>query len=60
MNKHALSSVTQWIERQPANQKVTGSIPSDGVAGQVPSKGRARGTHTAMFLSLSFFLPPPL
>ena len=27
------------------------------VAGQVPSRGRARGNHTLMFLSLSPFLP---
>ena len=26
----ALAGVTQWIERRPANQKVAGSIPSQG------------------------------
>ena len=26
----ALAGVAQWIERQPANQKVPGSIPSQG------------------------------
>ena len=30
------------------------------VAGQVPSRGRARGNHTLMFLSLSFSLPSPV
>ena len=28
--KRALAGVAQWIERQPANQRVTGSIPSQG------------------------------
>ena len=28
--------------------------------GQVPKRGRARGNHTLMFLSLSFSLPSPL
>ena len=30
------------------------------VKGQVPSRVRARGNHTSMFLSLSFSLPSPL
>ena len=30
------------------------------VAGQVPRRGRTRGSHTLMFLSLSFSLPSPL
>ena len=30
------------------------------VAGPVPSRGRMRGSHTLMFLSLCFFLPSPL
>ena len=30
MRYGALAGVAQWIERQPANQKVTGSIPSQG------------------------------
>ena len=30
------------------------------IAGQVPSRGRARDNHTLMFLSLSFSLPSPL
>ena len=55
----ALAGVTQWTEYQTANQRVAGSIPSQGTpwaAGQVPSRGRTRGNHTLMFLSL--FLPP--
>ena len=28
--KTALAGVAQWTERQPANQKVAGSIPSQG------------------------------
>ena len=30
------------------------------VEGQVPSRGRTRGNHTSMFLTLSFLLPSPL
>ena len=60
----ALAGVAQWIERQPMNQRVTGSIPSQGTClgckpglwwGMVVS-----GNHTLMFLSLSFSLPSPL
>ena len=29
------------------------------VVGQVPSRGRVRGNHTLMFLSLSFSFPSP-
>ena len=29
------------------------------VAGQVPSRGRTRGNHTLLFLSLSFSIPSP-
>ena len=56
----ALASVAQWIERWRVDQRVAGSIPSLGtclVVGQIPSRGHARGTHTLMFLSLSFSLP---
>ena len=28
INRIALAGVAQWIERRPANQRVTGSIPS--------------------------------
>ena len=30
ITKSTLAGVAQWIERQPANQRVTGSIPSQG------------------------------
>ena len=56
----SLAGVAQWFERQPVNQRVTGSIPSQNnpvrarVAGQTPGRGHARGNHTLMFLSLSF------
>ena len=54
-----LAGVVQCTECQPANQRVAGSIPSQGIClgcgpGQVPSAGHARGNHTLMFLSLSF------
>ena len=58
MTKNLLAGMSQWTECQPANQRVAGSIPSQGnawVAGQVPSWGRARGNHTDV--SLPFFLP---
>ena len=51
----ALAGVAQWIEREPVNERVAGSIPSQGtclVVGQVPSWGCVRGNHTLMFLSL--------
>ena len=56
----ALAGVTQWIECQPVNQKVTGSIPSHGTcldSGPGPQWGHVRGNHTVMFLSLSPSLP---
>ena len=56
----ALAGVAQWIECKPVKQGVTCSIPSQAhawVAGQVPSRGRTRGSHTLMFLSLSFSFP---
>ena len=55
----ALAGVAQWIERQPANQRVTGSIPSQGTrlgCGPGPNRGHTRGNHTLVFLSL-FLLP---
>ena len=57
------AGVAQWIEHWPVNKRVAGLIPSQGtclVAGQVPKRGRARGNHTLMFLSLSFSLPSSL
>ena len=47
----ALAGVTQWIECQPANQRVAGLIPSHGTClGCGPGPP---GKHTLMFLSLS-------
>ena len=61
----ALAGVAQRIEHQPANQRVTSWIPSQGAClgcepGQVPSGGHVRGNHTLMFLSLSFSFPSPI
>ena len=57
-----LACVAQWIECQPANQRVPGSIPSqDTCLGcrQGPQWGtHVRGNHTLMFISL-FFPPSP-
>ena len=59
----ALAGVAQWIERPPSNQRVAGSIPSQGTClgcRPGPSEGHMRGNHTLMFLSFSFSLPSPL
>ena len=59
----ALAGVAQRIEGWLENQRVAGSIPSLGTqlgCSQVPSRGRVRGKHTLMFLSLSFPLLSPL
>ena len=59
----APASEAQWIECRPASQRVAGSIPSQGTClacGPGLSRGRIRGNHTMMFLSLSFSLPSPL
>ena len=56
----ALAGVTQLIEHQPENQRVTSSISSRGIhwgAGQVPRCGVCKRQLTLMFLSLSFSLP---
>ena len=56
----ALAGVAQWIEHGPTNQRVTVQFPVRAhawVAAQVPSRGRTRGNHALMFLSLS---PLPL
>ena len=61
--KSALAGVAQWMERWLANQRVAGSIPSQGTCldwGPGPSWGHMRDNHTLMFLSLSFSLPSPL
>ena len=52
----ALAGMAQWIERWPANQRVTSWFPVGAhtwVAGQVPCRGHVRGNHTLMFPSLS-------
>ena len=42
--EQALASVVHWIECRPANQRVTGSIPSHGTClGQVSVWGCIRG-----------------
>ena len=57
----ALAGVGQSLKCWPTNQRVFGSISSLGhtpwVAGQIPSRGHARGNHTLMFPSLSLSLP---
>ena len=59
----ALAGVAQWIECQPVNQTFAGSIPSQGTFQGLRARspvGGSRGTHTLMFLSLSFFFFSPL
>ena len=55
----ALAGVAQWIEHQPVNQRVTGSIPSQGTClgcGPGPRWGvHERQPH--MDVSLPLFLP---
>ena len=47
----ALATVAQWIEHQPASQRVAGLIPECAwVSGEVPSRGRSTGKHTLLFL----------
>ena len=61
--QRALAGVAQWIECRPVNQRVVGLIPTRAHAwfvGQVPSRGRMKGNHILMFLSLSFSLPSSL
>ena len=54
---NALAAVAQWIERQPVNQRVTGSIPSQGTCLGCRPRGKP-----SMFLShidvLYLFLSP--
>ena len=58
-SKTALAAVAQWIKRRPANQDVTGSIPSQGTClGYRP--GPQVGAHERqqhINVSLSFSLP---
>ena len=59
----ALAGVAQWTECWPANQRVTGSIPSQGTClgcKPGPSRGHTGGNHILMFLSRFFSLPSPL
>ena len=47
-NLMALAGVAQWIERRPANQRVAGSIPSQGTClgcGPGPQLGAVSYTH---------------
>ena len=56
-----LAGVTQWIERQPATQRVAVQFPvrvHSWVAGQVPGGGlHERQPHIAVSLPLSPSLP---
>ena len=61
MKKDALASIAQWIEHglQTKGSPVQFPVRAHAwVVGQVPSKGRARGTHTLIFPSLSPSFPP--
>ena len=52
--------VAQWIEHGPVNQRVGVRFPvrtHASVMGQIPRRGRMRGNHTLMFLSLPPSLP---
>ena len=58
----ALAGVAQWIEHSPANQRVAGSIPSQGTGlgwGRVPSRRHTKEstTHWCFSPSLSPSLP---
>ena len=56
----ALAGVAQWIERWPANQRVAGSIPSQGTCLHCwprPQFG-ANERHTHIDVSLPLFSPP--
>ena len=56
----ALAGVAQWIEHQPANPRVTGSIPSQGTClGCKPSPQQGAGKRQPHIdVSLHLFLPP--
>ena len=58
--KSALASVAQWIECRPVNQRVVGSIPSQGTCLGC-RLGPQLGEHERlphMDVSLPLFLPP--
>ena len=64
IQKCALVGVAQWIERQPANQRVAGLIPSQGTWDCV-DQGCGPGPHLGMCerqahsdVSVPLFLPP--
>ena len=54
----ALAGVAQWTEHRPANQRVIGSIPSQGTClGYRP--GPQLGAHERQpHIDVSLFLPP--
>ena len=59
MGSITLAGVAQWIEHQPVNGKVTGSIPSPGTSlgcGSSPQKGVSE--RQLADVSLLLFLPP--
>ena len=59
----ALDGVAQWTEHRPANQTVTGSVPSQGIclgSGPGPQYGARKEQPQERFLSLSFSFPYPL
>ena len=52
----ALAGVAQWIECRPVNQGVAGLIPGRRTClgcSLGPGRGRTRGSHALMFLTLS-------
>ena len=56
----ALAAVAQWIEHQPANQKVMGSVPGQGTClgcRPVPSWGHVEGNLLMFFLPIDVSLP---
>ena len=59
----ALAGVSQWTKHWPVNQRVTGSIPSQGTClgcGPVPQQGACeRQPHIDASLPV-FLLPSPL
>ena len=59
----ALAGVAQWIEHRLQTKGSLVWFPVRAhawVVGQVPSRGRMRGNHILMLISLSFSFPSPL
>ena len=52
----ALAGVAQWIECQPVNQRVTGSIPSLGHMPGLQARSTVEGVRKATHIDVS--LPP--